>query len=356
MQKNIFILFGIIVVFFTQSYVNIPDSYLPGRNIAGINGRAPSLYAESKNVYMTFASGDSILYCQSSDNGKNFSAPLFVAALPKLGVGGGRGPQILSLNGQLVIAAADNTGNIYSFTKKLNAANWERGKAINDVPEVAKEGFVSLAGNNKGEVYAVWMDLRGNNKNKIAGASSKDGGRTWSKNRVIYQSPDSSVCECCKPSVVMRGERVVVMFRNWLNGNRDMYIIQSDDGGKNFGNAQKLGDGSWKLNACPMDGGGLVINNNNIQTIWRRQGNIYSCEAGKKEEMIATGKQCVIAGNDGKNFVAFVNDGKVYCRRPSGTRVELGSGGYPQVVAISVAVAFCAWEQDRKIYYSLLNN
>jgi Neuraminidase (sialidase) len=90
--------------------------------------------------------------------------------------------------------------------------------------------------------------------NKIFGAKSTDGGKTWGKNIMIYASPDTTVCECCKPSVVMKGNNIYVMFRNWLNGNRDLHIIQSTDIGLNFGQAQKLGAGSWTLNGCPMDG------------------------------------------------------------------------------------------------------
>jgi hypothetical protein len=46
---------------------------------------------------------------------------------------------------------------------------------------------------------------------------------------MIYTSPDSTVCECCKPNVAMKGNNVYVMFRNWLHGNRDLYLIQSSD-------------------------------------------------------------------------------------------------------------------------------
>ena len=43
------------------------------------------------------------------------------------------------------------------------------------------------------------------------------------KRNLSGASPDTTVCECCKPSVVIEGNNVYVMFRNWLNGNR-IYI------------------------------------------------------------------------------------------------------------------------------------
>ena len=356
MYKFIFTLVVNVVLFLTQSFIHLPVRSLVQEKSIAINGKAPSVIAEGNNVYMTYALGDSILFCFSSDKGKSFSTPEPVSVLPLLSLGGGRGPQIVSARGQLIIAAADSKGNVFSFNKKKNSVDWEKGGRINDVPEVAKEAFVSLAANDKGEVYAVWLDLRHNKKNKIVGAKSLDGGRTWSKNKIIYTSPDGTVCECCKPSVAIKNQMVVVMFRNWLKGNRDLYIIRSSDGGMHFGKAQQLGEGNWKLNACPMDGGGLVVNNDNtINTVWRRQENIYSCEIGKKEEMISMGKQCVIAGNNDNRFIAFVNKGKVYCRKSGGITGEVGSGSYPQLAATAGGNALCAWEYEAKVYYTLLS-
>jgi hypothetical protein len=355
MLKNSISLTILVSLFLTQSFTRIPVERNTEKKTIIMNGKAPSLTAGDGNLFISFASHDSIFYAVSTDKGTTFSVPSLAAVVPKIGVGGGRGPQIISTNGRLLIAASDKAGDIFSFIKKKDAIGWQKGRKINDVPEIAKEGFVSLAANNNGEIYAVWLDLRDDKKNKIVGAKSADGGKTWSKNRIIYKSPDSTVCECCKPSVAMKGQTVVVMFRNWLNGNRDLHIIQSKDGGLSFGKAQKLGEGSWKLNGCPMDGGGLVINNNNtIQTVWRRQGTVYSCEAGKTEYTIAEGKQCVIAGKEGNTFIAFMNDGKVYCHRPDGKQVELGSGGNPRLVISDAGDALCAWENNGQINYTLL--
>jgi hypothetical protein len=95
----------------------------------------------------------------------------------------------------------------------------------------------------------LWLDLRSNEKNKIAGVLSTDGGRHWQKNKIIYQSPSGTVCECCKPSVSFTRSGINVMFRNNYNGNRDLYIMHSANG-DDFDKPQKLGQGNWKLNAC----------------------------------------------------------------------------------------------------------
>lgn len=47
------------------------------------------------------------------------------------------------------------------------------------------------------------------------------------------------------------------MWRNVLDGSRDFYVLHADAAHR-FGTPHKVGDGTWKINACPMDGGGLV--------------------------------------------------------------------------------------------------
>jgi hypothetical protein len=348
MKTTIIIHIAISIAIIALSFINVTTTGKPGNEFAV--GVAPSLTQSGKKVHMVFASADSILYCFSTNNGECFSMPVLAGILPNLSVGGGRGPQIVSANGQLIIAVVNAAGNIYTFVKKNDVSIWEKGSRINDVPDIAKEAFVSLASNNRGEVFAVWLDLRDDQKNKIVGSKSLDAGATWSANKVIYRSPDSTVCECCKPSVEMKDQMVVVMFRNWLNGYRDLHVIQSTDGGINFGTAIKAGEGSWKLNGCPMDGGGLFIDmDNNIHTVWRRQGEIYSWTKGKKEEKIAEGRQCTIAGKNGRHYIAFVKDGKIYCRKPDGINVNLGKGSYPELLVTEAGKVLCAWENEGRI-------
>jgi hypothetical protein len=171
---------------------------------------------------------------------------------------------------------------------------------------------------------------------------------------MIYTSPDSTVCECCKPSVVMKGNNVYVMFRNWLDGNRDLYLIQSADGGNTFDQAQKLGNGSWALNGCPMDGGGLSIANNNIQTVWRRQNKIYSCEPGKQEQELGKGKSCTMESINGKNVYAWTENGEVVILKPQGVKINLGKGQLPLLKSINGEHILCIWENEKQIHKAIL--
>lgn len=125
-----------------------------------INGEAPSVAVEGTKVFMAFASGDSIFCCYSSDKGQKFSTPVLVAILKGLVNAGGRGPQIVSSKGQLLVAAPDTSGNFYTWLRKETESLWTKGGRINDLANIAKEGFLSLGTNGDGHFFAVWLDLR----------------------------------------------------------------------------------------------------------------------------------------------------------------------------------------------------
>jgi hypothetical protein len=183
-----------------------------------------------------------------------------------------------------------------------------------------------------------------------------DGGKTWSKNTLIYSSPDSTICECCKPSVVVKGLNVYVMFRNWLHGNRDMYLIQSANGGESFGEAKQIGKGNWVLDGCPMDGGGLAINKDGIpETVWRRKDSIYSCIPGQTESAIGKGRNCTIETIDNKNIYAWTENGEVVIRKPQGIKLNLGKGQLPVIKRINDEHILCVWENDQQIHSAIVS-
>jgi hypothetical protein len=318
------------------------------------NGRMPNLIKDGNDkLQLAYGSGDSIMYSYSSDKGVTFSTPQLISMVSKLAASHMRGPQIAATSLGLTVIACNSMGDILSFYKDA-AGKWVQTGKVNDVDTVAKENLISLSADGV-TAFAVWLDVRNNRQNKIYGAKSTDGGKTWSKNRMIYTSPDTTVCSCCKPSVVVKGNNVYVMFRNWLNGNRDLYLIQSNDGGNNFQQAQKLGSGSWKLNACPMDGGGLTVNNNEvIQTVWRRENKIYAATPGEPEKEIGEGRGCTMETVNGKNVYAWVENGEVVMVKPQGQKKVLGKGSQPVLKALNNEHVLCVWENEKQIHGSIL--
>lgn len=317
------------------------------------NGQMPAMVMDAAGVLnVVYGRDDSLWFSSSADKGGTFSPPKLITILPGLNSSHTRGPQIATTANGLVVTAANNQGNIFSYTK--GQQQWTRAARVNDADTIAKEGLMSLSA-DKQNAFAVWLDLRGNRRNKIYGAASFDGGKTWSKNMPVYISPEKTVCECCKPSVLVSGNKVYVMFRNFLEGNRNLYLITSTDMGKHWSKAEKLGEGNWKLNGCPMDGGGLALTgSNNINTIWRREGKIYTAMPGKPEQLVGEGKGCIIDAGHGKQFFAWTENGEIVVTDGGVTRKVVGKGSQPTIKILDENHLVCLYTKDEQVMATLL--
>jgi hypothetical protein len=220
---------------------------------------------------------------------------------------------------------------------------------VNDVADSAREGLHAMAAGTDGSVWATWLDLR-EKKTEIYLSKSIDGGATWHANVKVYRSPDGSVCECCHPSIAIANGVVYVMFRNTLAGNRDMYVANSKDAGKTFTAAQKLGQGSWRLNACPMDGGMIASGPKDVPvTVWRRNAEIFSSPSnGGSEHLIGHGEQpWVASSSDGPVIVWTTSrEGDLMVQMPGNRQPQkLASGARDPVISSAhLGPVIASWE------------
>ncbi|MBO0947699.1 exo-alpha-sialidase [Fibrella sp. HMF5405] len=304
---------------------------------------------QAGTVHLTFGQDSTIYYANTNGQPGSFSPPVAVASLHGLVTTAKRGPQIAATDSYVVITVVNKIGDLFAYTLDRRAGKWSGAIRLNDVPDVAKEGFQAVASASSSTFHAAWLDLRGNGQNKIVGTTSTDGGRTWAANRIIYQSPGGSVCECCRVSVAARNNDVYVQFRNWLDGSRDLYLAHSSDGGRTYPSVQKLGIGTWQLAGCPMDGGGLALTpSGNPTTVWRRENTLYTCQPGKPETPLATGQNVTLASGPAGNVMAWDENGTVWLQHGSNVPVALGKGKMPSL-ALSGKSTVCVWEADGQI-------
>ncbi len=261
-------------------------------------------------VFVTYGVKNA-LYCSvSGDGGHKYAPPIKVGEAGALALGMRRGPRIAVTNKAVVISAvyggqgAGHDGDLLAWRSQDGGKTWQGPSKVNDVPGAAREGLHAMAASPKGVLTCAWLDLR-TKGTKIYASSSQDGGATWGTNKLVYQSPDETVCECCHPSVAYDAQgRLYIMWRNWLGGSRDMYLTRSDDSGKTFASAQKLGVGTWPLNACPMDGGAVSVANGSVTTFWQRNRKMFECAPGGEEHVIGDGVQgWIAAGTSGAYHV-----------------------------------------------------
>lgn len=301
-------------------------------------------------VHVVYGKGATVFYTSTQD-GEQFAEPVRVDSLPGLHLGASRGPQIAATSQSVVITAIDKAGTIWSYTLSRATGRWLPRVQVTDTVEVAKEGFVALTAGSDNVYNAAWLDLRGNKRNKIVGARSTDGGKTWSPNQILYQSPDGTVCECCQLSEVSQGQHVAIMFRNFIGGARDMYILKSENGGQTFGKAEKVGEGTWMLKACPMDGGGLFMRlDGKLSTVWRRNDKLFVARPGQPETELATGKNAKLVTTAKGDYIVFQQDGQVWAISPGQTQpAVIGTGGYPKLALLPNKKVLCLWEEEATV-------
>lgn len=238
-------------------------------------------------IYVAFGSGTTIYCSHSTDGGVTYQAPVQIGRLPGLALGRRRGPRIVVASGKVVVTAISHeSGNLFAWTSSDRGHQWSGPVQVNDSAKDCREGLHAMASSSAGDIYCTWLDLR-SGSTEIYGSHSADGGTSWSDNRRVYRSPSGTVCECCHPAATYDADgRLYVMWRNSVAGARDMFVARSADDGRSFGRAQKLGQNTWPLNACPMDGGYLAAGGSGqLTTVWRRKDTVYRTDGPDHSEV-----------------------------------------------------------------------
>ncbi len=275
----------------------------------------PQVAVDAKGaIHVVFGVGDEIHYRRSDDGGKSFAEPVMLPAVHAMSLGMRRGPRIATANDVICVTAIGGKqgkgrdGDLLALHSANGGKAWSQPVAVNDKADSAREGLHAMAAGPNESLSCVWLDLR-SGATEIMASSSTDGGKTWSKNSLVYRSPDGSVCECCHPSVAIDNQgRIFVQWRNSLAGARDLYVASSTDGGKTFGKAAKLGNGSWPLKTCPMDGGSIAVGTaGKIVTVWRREKAVFLLLSGQSEERrLGDGEQPWVASTADGPFVLWL--------------------------------------------------
>jgi len=319
--------------------------------------RQPAIASTSGLTALVFGSGNSIWISTSKDDGKHFSAPHEVAQAAALALGRHRGPHVAISGSTLVVTAIygatpgdPSKGDLVAWRSQDGGQSWTGPVVVNDVPGAAREGLHAVAAAPGGTLAAVWLDLR-RPGTRIVGAYSKDSGQSWSRNHVLYERAGGTVCQCCAPSIAFGQDgSASVMFRNVAGETRDLYVLHWDPG-KQPTEPRKVGTGSWALNACPMDGGGIAQRGNHIATAWRRDKTVYLTEGGNEETAIGEGKDVTIALGPGGAYAAWTGANGIEVHGPGqkAPRSLSSSGAFPAMAALSDASVLAAWEDKGAI-------
>jgi hypothetical protein len=291
---------------------------------------------------------DGIVYHCSSPDGVTFSAPVQVGSLEKLALGMRRGPRITATNDLVLISAISHAdGLVHTWLSSDAGKSWTAGSVLNTVPTSAREGLQALTGDGRGQVAAAWLDLR-NGKMELWSRMSRDGGRTWQPEQMIYAAPEGPICQCCHPSLAFGpGGTLAAMWRNSVAGSRDLWLAVSSDGGRTFPEPVKLGTGTWTLNACPMDGGSITFDaQGKPAAVWRRERSVFASDAGNPEQRIAaSAAQPVIAIGRSGRWLVWEEQGALHSQHAAEPATVLTRQGHAAALAaLPDGRVFAVWE------------
>jgi hypothetical protein len=160
--------------------------------------------------------------------------------------------------------------------------------------------------------------------------------------------------------VLDRRGRLTVLWRNSLDGARDMYVATSTNG-KTFDEPRKLGSGTWQLNACPMDGGAIAaLPKDQLATVWRRDKSIYLSLVGdKRERLLGPGEQPSIAATSQGAFIVWLTKrgSNLQLLKPNDTSpIALAEHASDPVIAtspVNKAPVVAVWESRRGDHHTI---
>jgi len=319
-------------------------------------GREPQLaVADDGSVLVAYGRGSEIL-CRRLQSGKEVSETSLVTNAGKLSLGMRRGPRI-ARNGKYATITAiigekggGADGDVRSFVSIDEGRTWKPGALVNDVAGSAREGLHAMAVAPDGTLACAWLDLR-EAGTTLTISSSKDHGMTWSKNIVAYRSPSGTICECCHPSLTFDASgKLHILFRNAVDGNRDMYTSTSKDF-VSFSPAEKQGGASWRLAACPMDGGMIAVHKGSTFSVWRREGSILT-SSGTSESNLGIGKNPWLAVRNDSPVIVLQQGTAIMLSISGQAPIHLSERGNDPVVETSRngKHLVAAWNQSGGVY------
>ena len=146
-----------------------------------------------------------------------------------------------------------------------------------------------------------------------------------------------------------------------FDSRRSIHVATSKDGGRTFGEARKQGLGTWKLAACPMDGGSIAsLAAGEVSSVWRREGTLYRTDAAGPEREIARGEQPVIARGPGGAWIGWSEKrgGSLRLLAPGAKEpIELAPAALDLVIAAAATgPVYASWETaEGKLCYARID-
>jgi hypothetical protein len=216
-------------------------------------------------VYVALGMGDYIYVARSLDNGRTFSSPIQVSEARAVVLDIERPAIAATDDGRVTVAwsSFEYNGSI------LYAVSYDGGQTFGETIKVSGEPkpetvLVRMTFDDETNPVLAWLE-----NSTLQLARSFDGGDSFAAPTLA----DDLTCECCHPQPLVRGDQVFLAYRNLEKESgtddiRDIFVISSDDGGQTFNPEVRVSDAHWFINACPIAGPSLAMNDERLFVSW----------------------------------------------------------------------------------------
>ena len=263
------------------------------------------------------------------------------------------------------------------LTSSTDGRNWNKSTILHDDGKLAEHGFVSIVpyGEN---FFASWLDGRNTAMEGMDHHEGHQGEMSVRAAVLDKQGKklnewelDKRVCDCCQTSAAVTDNGPVVVYRDRTADEiRDMSIVRLIDG--QWSEPKSIHDDNWKIAGCPVNGPRVAARGNHLAIAWfsmpegQAQVNLLrSADGGKTFDMpvridegSAIGRVDVVILEDGATMVSWMEgpEIKVVKVNIDGTRdnsisiassSDSRSSGFPQMT-ISAGRLIFAWTDDKE--------
>ena len=282
------------------------------------------------------------------------------------------------------------TYDVKLVAKRAFSDEWSAPIKLHSDTVNAEHGFVSMQPLEDDSFFLSWLDGRNTASNEGGHHGHGNGAMTIraavldTDLTILSESElDSRVCDCCQTSAAVTTNGPIVTYRDRSEDEiRDMSIVRLVDG--QWTSAQNIYADGWNIAGCPVNGPKTAAMENNLAIAWfsAPEGEaqvkvIFSNDGGasfgnpvKLDEGNAVGRvdiellnenKAIVSWLEGENIVAAMvsTNGEVIQRYNIATTSQSRGSGFPQI-AIHNNKLMVAWtDVDSKSikmgYLNMLN-
>jgi hypothetical protein len=261
-------------------------------------------------VYVADVAGAKrVLYRRLGDRRERLADPVLVSPPgDAVSAHGEVGPTLERLAGGILVVAyvVELPGKWQSEVRTQRSvdggATWSPPALLHDDRRPGSHSFLGSASLADGRAVFAWLDDRDGQQGLRASTTGE--GIAFTANRTV----DSQTCQCCLPALLASsGGELWLAYRDLEASVRDIAVATSRDGGETFGAPVPAAADGWRVEGCPHTGPRLAVATDGALWVTWFSGadpGVYAARSGdggrsfgERQRLAATGGEVTAVGH-----------------------------------------------------------